>query len=75
MLVTIAEVSTKQCPFVRIELMPHDKNPLTWGACKGSNCMAWRWALPRDQRESLETEGAPKGYCGLAGPDGRIPHG
>lgn len=35
--------------------------------CKGSHCMAWRWATPRRDGQPPENPSDDWGYCGLAG--------
>lgn len=36
--------------------------------CKGSHCMAWRWAEPNPQRpDDTHGRASKLGYCGLAG--------
>ena len=35
--------------------------------CKGSHCMAWRWATPRRNGQAPDDPVDDWGYCGMAG--------
>jgi hypothetical protein len=35
--------------------------------CKGSHCMAWRWATPRRSGQDPDNPSDDWGYCGMAG--------